>query len=72
MPKCLQSSIAILMSSAVMQSGKSLHDSMFMVIHMLCISLSLFLSWLCLESKSAMNNCGPDWYRTLYLVLMES
>ena len=56
-PKYSLSSIAILISSAVRYSGISVHDSVaFMVLHIPIISL--FVSWLCLDSQLAINNCG--------------
>ena len=46
MPKCLLSSVAFLISSALMQSGMSMHDSIALVVmHMPGISSSLFVSW---------------------------
>ena len=60
--------VAILISSAVMQSGMSLHESIaLMVMHMPGICCVLFDSWLCLDSQSAMNNCGPGLYSILML-----
>ena len=46
----------LFISSVVIQSGMSVHDSIaLMVMHMPAVSSSV--SWLCLDSQSAMNNC---------------
>ena len=58
MPSCSSSSISILISPALMQSGMSLNvPIVLMVICMPGISSSLFVSWLCLDSQSVMNSC---------------
>ena len=51
-----------------MQSDMLVHDSIaLMVMHMPGISLSLLVSWLCLDSQSAVNICGPGFYSILLL-----
>ena len=63
MHMCPSSTVAIYISSVVMQSGMFVPDSiMLMVMHMPGICSSLFVSWLCLDSQSAMNSCGPGLY----------
>ena len=55
MLRCSLSGVATLITSAFMQSDISVHDY--------CIpgiSLSLFVSWFCLDSKSAMNSYVSD------------
>ena len=60
--------IANLISSAVMQFGVSVPDSIaFMVMLIPGISTSLFFSRLCLDSQAAMKSCGPGLHRTLLL-----
>ena len=50
MPRCTSPSFAPLIFSAVMEYGRSMYDSIaFMMIHMPHISLSLSVSWLCLD-----------------------
>ena len=57
--KCSLPSIANLISSAFMQSGMLMHDSIVLIaMHIYGYSLSLFVSWLCLDSQSVMNSCG--------------
>ena len=64
---CLSSSIAILHSSAVMHSGMCVHEPIaLMVMHMPGISSSP-VSWLCLDSHSTMDSCGPGLYSILML-----
>ena len=67
----LRSSFSVvddLISSAVMLSGLSMHvSSALMVMFILGISSSLFVSWLCLGSQSTMNSCGLGLYRTLIM-----
>ena len=44
-----------------MQFHMSMDDSIALIVmHMPGISSSLFVSWMCLDSQSAMNSCGPD------------
>ena len=63
MPQCSSSSVTLLISSAVMKSGMTMNDSIaFIVMHMPGIFSSLFISWLILDSQSAMNNCGPGFH----------
>ena len=63
MPMCLSSSIAIPISSTLIQSGMSVYDSFaLMMMHMSGISLSLFVSWLCLDNQSVKNSCGTGLY----------
>ena len=59
-PKCSSSRIATLTSLSIMQCGISVHYSIkFMVMHIHGISLSLFVSWLCLDSQSAIKELWP-------------
>ena len=68
--RCSYFRVTSLISSAVMQSGMSIHDStVLMVICMPGIS-SLFL-WLCLDSQYAMNSCDPGLYSIPMLNLQE-
>ena len=68
MPMCSSFNIAILISSADMYSGMSMHDSIvLMMVHMPCISSSLFFSRLFLDSQSAMSSCSPGMYSILML-----
>ena len=63
MPKCSSARVASLVSSAVMQSGISVHDSTtFMVMHIpgISSSLSCGCAWI---AKSTVNSCGPGLYR---------
>ena len=67
MPRYLSSRAAIFISSAVIQSGISVYESIaLMVMHIPDISLSQFVSWLCLDSKYVMNSCDP----VLCIILM--
>ena len=51
-----------------MQSGMSVHDSIaLMGMHIPGISLSLFVSWLHLDSQSAISSYGPGLYTILVL-----
>ena len=59
-PKYSLSRVAKHISFAVIQSSTSMHDSIaFMLMLIPGISLSLFVSWLCLDSHSAMKSSGP-------------
>ena len=50
-----------------MQSGMFVNGSIaLMFMHMPHISSCLFVSWLCMDSQSAMNTCGPGLYSILY------
>ena len=60
--------IISLISSILMKSGMSVHDSIrLMVMHMPGISSPIFVLWVCLESQSAVNSSGPGFYSTLML-----
>ena len=75
MPMYCSSGVAILISSVVMQSDMSVHDSIvLMVMHMPQISLSLFVFLLCLDSQSVMNNYGLGLYsiHILYCCIINS
>ena len=64
------SSIANYILSALMQSGMSVHDlNTLLIMYMPGISLSLSVSWLCMESQSTMNSCGPGLHNLLILYL---
>ena len=66
--KCLSSRFAIIISSVVMQSGMSKHDSTaLMIMHIPGILLSQ--SHGCMDSQSAMNSCFPNLYHILMLYL---
>ena len=66
MSRCSSSNIAVLISSAVMKSCMSIHDSISLtVMDMPGISSSLFVSWLCEDSQPVMNGCNPGLYRIL-------
>ena len=54
MPKCSSSNCATVISSGIMHGSIA-----FVVTHMSFISLSPFVAWLCLDTQSVMNNCGP-------------
>ena len=65
MPMYSVSSIAILISSAVMQSGMSLHHFIaLVVVYMPGFSSSLFVSTFCLDNQSVMNNYDLALYCT--------
>ena len=67
-PKCSSSSITILISSALMQSGMAIHNSIaLMIMPIPDISSYPFVLQLCLHSQSAMNSCGPGLYSILML-----
>ena len=52
--------------TAVTKSGMSVHDSiLLMAMHMPGISSSPFILWLCLDSQTIMNRCGPGVCGTL-------
>ena len=66
MPKCSSCWVVTLISSAVMESHMSVHNPI--VLHCIPgISLSLYVSWFCLDSPSAINSCGPGLYNILML-----
>ena len=49
----------------------SVHDSIaLMVMHMIGTYLSLFVSWLCLDSQSVMNSCGPGLLNTDVFIII--
>ena len=57
-----------IISSAVMQSGMCIHDSViFMVMFISGISSSLFVLWLYSESQFNMKSCSLDLYSILML-----
>ena len=66
--RCSSSVLADLISSALVHCGMSMCDSIaFMFMLIPCISLSLFVSWLCLDNQSLMNNWDLDLYSILLL-----
>ena len=68
MPMCSSSYVAILISFVVMQSRMSMHDCVvLMVMCMPVISLSQFVSCLCLYSQFAVNSYAPGLYSILIL-----
>ena len=68
--KWSSSSVTSLISSAVMQSWMSVHDSVaLMVMCMPGISSPLFASLLCLDSQSVMNICGYGLHSILIFYL---
>ena len=71
MHMCSLSSIVILIFSAVIQSGMSMQKPIVLIVmHIPGISSCLFVEWLCLDSQSAMNTCGPDLYSKSYAILV--
>ena len=64
MPMC--STRTAIISSAVMQSGMSVHDIAFMIMH-IPRSSSLITSGFCLDSQSTINSCGLGLYSILML-----
>ena len=68
MLRCSLSIVPDVISSTVMQSCMSMHDSMvFMVTFIPSIFSPVFVSWLCLDSQSTMNSCGLGLYSNLML-----
>ena len=64
----LAMSVEFLLLSYIIQSSLSKHGCMMlMVMHMHRNCSSLFVSWLCLDNQSAMNNCDPGLYSVLML-----
>ena len=52
----------------LLQSGMSVHVSIALILMCISgISSALFASWLCLNSQSVMNSCGPGLYSILML-----
>ena len=57
--RCSSSKVTSHISSALMQSGMSVHNSVVIIFILIPgISSSHFVLWLCLDGQSAMNSCG--------------
>ena len=67
MPRCSSSSVAIHISSAVKQSGISVHDSIALIIKHIPGISSLFISHCFWIANLQMNSCGPGLYSILMM-----